>query len=177
MTRTSVHVFFVAFLVGLFLSGCASPPDTVRDYNTAVRLIAEKKYDTAELILTQLLQDHPDDHEAWNQLGLIAFQSKRWNEAERCFRKAMELVPTRLVYRRNLALALAEQNQLVAAREIMEQLVESDPGDVQYRLDLARVLWMLDQRQEARGQLGEARKIAPENREAQLLERQWTTSR
>jgi len=176
MTK-SKFLCLLAGLVSAILVCCASPPDTVRDYNSAVRLIAEQRYDVAETILTQLVQDHPGDHEAWNQLGLLAFRDERWNEAERCFRKAVRLVPTHLVYRRNLALALAEQNQLIAAREIIEQLVEADPSNVRYHIDLARLLWMLDQPREAREELAEARKLAPENREVQLLERAWSASR
>ncbi len=98
---------------------CARTPDSVRDYNTAMRLIAEGNHDHAEEILRRLVHYCPDDHESWNQLGLLAFKAQRWQEAERCLRVASDLIPGRLIYRPNLALTLAEQHELLCAKEIL----------------------------------------------------------
>ncbi|MFH1741872.1 MAG: tetratricopeptide repeat protein [bacterium] len=166
----------VCIATAFLLIGCTSAPKTVRDYNTAVRLIAEQRFGPAEEILWDLVRYCPDDHEAWNQLGLIAFRDRRWGEAERCFRRSAELAPTRLIYRRNLALSLAEQNRLLDAEGILQQLTEADPKSAVYRTDRARVLWLLDKRDCARAELSKARELAPEDRTIQLLTHTWSLS-
>lgn len=165
---------FGAWITISFLAvGCAGTPESVRDYNAALRLIAEQRPGQAEELLWKLVRRYPTEYEAWNQLGLIAFRDQRWNEAERCFRQASLLVPTRLIYRRNLALALAEQNQLLNAKEILTHLIEADPGNATFHTDLARVLWLSGDRDEARIELARARKLAPEDHTIQHLAHTW----
>ena len=160
----------------LTLCSCGGTPKAVKDYNAAMVLIAEQRYVQAEEILLEYVQTRPYDHEAWNQLGLIAFREKRWSEAERCFREAEDLAPARLIYRRNLALALAEQNQLAQAKEIVSQLVEEDSRNAGYRVNLARILWLLGEQESAREELAKARTLAPENAEVQRLIHEWSPS-
>ena len=176
MKQVRATPFGVCILVSFLLVGCTSAPKTVRDYNTAVRLIAEQRYGPAEELLWNLVRHCPDDHEAWNQLGLVAFRDRRWVEAERCFRRSSELAPTRSIYRRNLALSLAEQNRISDAEKILRQLTETDPKSVVYRTDLARVLWLLDKKDHARTELSKARELAPEDRTVQLLTHTWSLS-
>lgn len=174
MTQTRLTDLRAWIAIGLFAAGCAGTPESVRDYNSALRLIGEQRYAPAEEILWKLVGHYPTDHEAWNQLGLIAFRDRRWSEAERCFRQASLLAPTRLIYRRNLALALAEQNQLLSTREILTQLIEADPANTTFRTDLARVYWLLGEKDKARAELAKARDLAPEDRTVQLLSHAWS---
>jgi tetratricopeptide (TPR) repeat protein len=148
-------------------------PADVHDirYSLANVYTAARLYPQAEKALARLIEDHPEDATAYNDLGYIwADRSKNLNKAEEYIRKAIELdrkqkktgavVGTEedrdnAAYVDSLGWVLFRRGQLEAARKALEKASalpggDDDPvvfdhlGDVYFRLDQperARAAW------------------------------------
>jgi len=90
--------------------------------------------------LTQRLREDPDNHEGWFQLGLAYRGSERFAEAERAFRRAMELAPRNPDYTAYLAEALLLKGGDAPppeAERLLRRVLELQPGNPQARYYLA----------------------------------------
>ena len=69
-------------------------------------LFEQGRYDEAKSEFEKALKRNPNDAEAHNWLGRVALIQRRYEDAERAFRKASELVPAEPAYYYNVGLAL-----------------------------------------------------------------------
>ncbi len=65
----------------------------------------------------------------WNNWGLVLLRMEQPEQAEQKFRQALSLNPDYLLARRNLALALENQNKLPQALEELRQVLNAAPAD------------------------------------------------
>ncbi len=71
-----------------------SVPDRARkEYFDAQKKLERRDIDAAVVHLKKAVELAPQFAVAWNNLGTIAYQTKRYTEAEECFRKALEQEP------------------------------------------------------------------------------------
>lgn len=71
-----------------------------------------------------------DDPEYWTGLGIDAYNRGDLSAAESSFRKALELKSDYHYARYNLARVLIAAGEPAAAAELLDQLIELDPGDL-----------------------------------------------
>lgn len=69
------------------------PAPAKLDFVEARRLLGKKDTDGAIRLLERAVERAPQFVGAWNELGTIAYLTKRYQDAERYFRKAVELDP------------------------------------------------------------------------------------
>jgi len=62
-------------------------------FQEAIGLIQTQRYAEAVTALTQYVQSHPNEGEAWYNLGLASALGKNWDGAEKAFVRAAELLP------------------------------------------------------------------------------------
>jgi cytochrome c-type biogenesis protein CcmH len=97
--------------------------------------------DEAIASLNQRLREDPDNHEGWFQLGLAYRGSERFADAERAFRRAMELAPRNPDYTAYLGEAILLKGGDAAPPPEVERLfrrvLELQPGNPQARYYLA----------------------------------------
>ncbi len=65
-------------------------PEAQRAFADALKRLSRNEVDAAEAKLREAVQISPQFGEAWNQLGTLAYHTKRYSVAEEMFRKALE---------------------------------------------------------------------------------------
>lgn len=68
----------------------------------AIALATESRWDEALSANRVILEDFPDDAEAWNRLGKSLSELGRYSEARQAFRRALEVSPSNCIARKNL---------------------------------------------------------------------------
>ncbi len=106
---------------------------------TARAAISRGQLDSAESTLWSVLSTDPNQPEALTLLGIIRGRQKRYAEAEALLRRALQLDPTLLVARRNLASALIAQNNTDGAIEQYKEVVKRAPLDYEGKIALSRL--------------------------------------
>jgi Tfp pilus assembly protein PilF len=125
------------------------------------RLYARKNEDRLALDeFAQALKDHSKDPNLWNDLGYFHYQRGRWDEAEKNYRKVVELDDENNSRQRgwtNLGLTLGQKGQYPEALAAFEKA--NRPADA--RCNLAFVLCTQGKIDQAKEQYQEALKIDP----------------
>jgi tetratricopeptide (TPR) repeat protein/peroxiredoxin len=94
---------------------------------------------------TKLRTSYPDTlANAWNNLGLLATQEGRTDEAVRCFKQALQLNPDHLIALNNLGNAYRLQKSWDAARKTFERALEVSPYDPDANYGLGMVYAQAD---------------------------------
>lgn len=94
---------------------------------------------------TKLRASYPNTlANAWNNLGLLAAQENRTDEAIRCFREAIRLSPDHLIAVNNLGNAYRQQKSWDEARKTLERALEINSEDPEANYGLGMVFAQAD---------------------------------
>lgn len=93
-----------------------------------VEMIARGNDLAAARLLHRAVVLEPDEPDLWNDLGLAEDGLGHPLEAERAFRRALELAPGMSNALANLSILLLDQYRHDEARAIIDQLLDADPG-------------------------------------------------
>jgi len=126
---------------GSATSGSELPenPETAYQQLTAT-ISPEERPAEAETKLLEFCQRFPDFALAWNDLGVISFKLEKTQQSIQCYRKAVELAPRNITFRKNLAdfLLVIEQNSQEAMFHYNEVL-KIAPKDIETLLMIGRL--------------------------------------
>jgi Carboxypeptidase regulatory-like domain/Tetratricopeptide repeat len=116
------------------------------------------------------IDEYPGFYEAYTQIGLARISLGDSSDAEKAFRKAIELSQQKYpdAYA-GLAVVLSDQKRFAAAEAAARKLIELNPNDWRGHGELARALHGSKQYQEAEVEADLAAKMAPDNPTLQLL--------
>ena len=89
----------------------------------AIELIETGDHGPAELILRNLIDDNPDDHDAWRNLGFSLMSQSRLAEAEAAYRTCVEIMPEYGAAWGGLADVLDQQGMDSEAEEALIQWI------------------------------------------------------
>ena len=105
-------------------------------------LFVEGKIEEAEKCFLKILEQEPQSKEAFNNLGVIAFQGQQIKNAIEYFNKSLDVDPFYKDAALNYAYLLKELNLLYEASNFFEKVVEKYPNDEELRqlLDEAKML-------------------------------------
>jgi len=92
------------------------------------------KLGEAERTLNELTRLHPDSSLHWNNLGSVLREAGRGEQAERAYRRALELDGRNANALENLGLLYYDRGDFAAARFCLLGASELDPGSVMARL-------------------------------------------
>ncbi len=107
-------------------SGEALPPGHPPVENTEPPQDAE--LDQQVKSLTTMLADDPDNVEVVTALGNLFFDHSRWDEAQRWYRKALELKPGDVNVMTDYAVVLRNLGKGQEALDILNTVLAKDPG-------------------------------------------------
>ena len=82
-----------------------------------MRAFNKKDYHTALNLFIQATEEDPSNHKAWNALGVTLVKTHSYEEADTCFKTAIELSPGNAVYIRN---QLANREKLPKERSVLK---------------------------------------------------------
>ncbi len=102
--------------------------------------ILAKDYNGALDTFTRAVHVAPDFALAWYRIGMLRGHRKDLEGEEEAYRRAIELDPYSVETHKALAGVLAEQNETLAAIEVLEAARKLDPHDTAMRATLER-LW------------------------------------
>ncbi len=122
--------------------------DAYTGINTEMSMIALGlgNYDTAETYAQNAILQNPEDHNAYQNLGIALDAKEMHPEAERAFRKGLEHWkgnPTTIM--NNLALNLATQGFIDEAIEVLERAQALSPDRIEIERNL-RIIRTLNER-------------------------------
>jgi tetratricopeptide (TPR) repeat protein len=119
----------------------ATKPDDARAHLTLGNLLRKQKsYADAATHLRRATELDPASVEAWNNLGITHELAGELPAAEQALAKAVELAPTRVLFRENLARVLAAQHKDADAIAAYRAVLEVDQTAVGSLEGLAAVL-------------------------------------
>ena len=99
--------------------------------------------------------------DAYSSIAVAALKTKKYATAEEYFKKALELSPNNLDFRRNLALAMHSQGKSADAVKILEEAIRSNPNFPEIYNTLGLIYADQNRRQEAVAQFQKALQINP----------------
>ena len=121
-----------------------TPNDTemLDDYGSLL-LIKLKDLDKALSVFQSVVRLAPTDSSAFNAVGYIYFQKKRYKESAEAFKARVEIDPANSMYRLNLAIVSCKRNDRPAALSQYRLLKESNPEMAQKLYDLLYQGWIV----------------------------------
>jgi Tfp pilus assembly protein PilF len=137
------------------------PERALRDYVDAQRDLEKRDVDAAEKHLEHAVEVAPQFASAWNTLGTIAYQTRRFPLAEQRFRRALKQDATAYEPLVNLGGVLVTLHKLDEALEVNVHATMTRPNDALANSQLGMTYFELGQFDSAVKYLERARKLDP----------------
>ncbi|MDQ6964778.1 MAG: tetratricopeptide repeat protein, partial [Mariprofundales bacterium] len=120
-------------------------------FNRAVSFEHFHRYDDAETMLKQQLQQQPNDPEALNFLGyMLAEQGVRLDEAEQLIRRALNSEPDNGYYLDSLAWVHYQRGEFIAAIKVQKRAIKQVDSDAVMVEHLGDMQWKSGDHAEAK---------------------------
>ena len=139
----------------------AIPAKALQGYEEAQKCLARRDVSGAIERLTRAVEVAPQYAVAWNNLGTIAYQTRRFVQAEEYFRKSLEADPESFEPLVNLGGALVTQGKAEEALKYNLHAVLTRPGDALANSQLGMTYFQLGKLDLAQKYLSTARRIDP----------------
>ena len=137
------------------------PERALRDYEEAQHDLEKHDVESAEKRLEHAVELAPQFENAWNTLGTIAYQTRRFTLAEQRFREALKQDPAAYEPLVNLGGVLVTLHKLDEALEVNVHAALTRPGDALAESQLGMTYFELGQFDNAVKHLERARKLDP----------------
>jgi Tfp pilus assembly protein PilF len=137
------------------------PDRALREYSKALELLGRHDVPAAKRRLLKAVEIAPDYAEVWNELGVIAYQTREFAEAEKYFRKALEQQPGFYAPLVNLGGTLLDLHKPEEALPINQQAVSLSPQDALPHVQLGLNYARLRKYAEAENHLKKAKSLDP----------------
>jgi Tfp pilus assembly protein PilF len=174
MKAAGFRLLLVALIAGMVSAHVAAQSDpTTQHLQRAADLIRKGELDLAEKQLDWVFKKEPGEANALNLLGVIRAQQHRASEAEKLFRRALEVNQSLSGAYLNLAQLYLQQGDPRRAEEVFLAALDVSPKDVSILRALASIARANGELEKALSYLVRARKIEP-NSAAVLYDFGWT---
>lgn len=140
--------------------------DSVR--SRASKLEERKDYDGAAEVWREFIGQHPNDHEAINELGIALVCAGRFEQGLDAFRQALAIQPDFISAKTNAGVALRHLDKVHAALVQFQEVVEAAPDDAIACLNLGTTLHLAKQYDDALIWLQKAVALDPSHGESVL---------
>jgi tetratricopeptide (TPR) repeat protein len=163
--QTACRVFIMiqhlllAIAITFFPAQQAADPAT--QFQTAVALQQQGKFDEAAIAYRALLKAKPDYVEAQANLGVVLARLGKYEEAVAAYTAALKLAPQLTPILLNLGIAHYRAGQMGPAAETLQKFLAQTPNSVQARQLYGIALAALDRHEEAIAQLVQTLDAAP----------------
>jgi len=134
-------------------TGQGPTADALRFYELGARLEAHGAYPRLAEMIAEQTRLQPGSSAHWGCLGRLRQREGRIQDAEDCFRTAIDLHPTFLDYRTDLAFLLANTGRPAAAIVVLEKCTAEHKQTAQWKYVSGRALLLAHRHAEAREML------------------------
>ena len=131
------------------------------EYRRAQDCLGRQDIDGAVRRLNKAVEISPQYAAAWNQLGTIAYQTRRYQDAEQYFREALKQDPEAYAPLVNLGGALLALNRIEESLPVNQAAVKANPGDALAHSQLGKSYFYLGKFDDAETYLKRAEAIDP----------------
>ncbi|MCD6162437.1 MAG: tetratricopeptide repeat protein [candidate division Zixibacteria bacterium] len=147
--------------------------------NEAIELLNQQKYDDAKIKLQDYLRENKDDIKAIHLLGTIFAKQNDYINAERYFKKELELNPAQADAHFNLGLIHSQQNRLSEAKHDFENTIKLNPTDAHALNDLGVINFTLGDNEKSQDCFSKALEATPTFNDAflNLFELLWNENK
>jgi tetratricopeptide (TPR) repeat protein len=139
----------------------AVPEKALREYEEAQKDLAKRDVDSAVKRLEHAVAMAPEFSAAWNNLGTIAYQTRKYPRAEECFRAALQADPGSYEPLVNLGGVLVNLHKLEEAWKYNAYAVLTRPNDALANAQLGMTYFERGQLDLAEKHFVEARELDP----------------
>lgn len=139
----------------------AIPADAKREYLKAMSLLERKDVEGAVASLQKAVQIAPNFVECWNHLGTIAYTTRKYAEAEKYFRIALEHDAGAYSPTVNLGGTLLSSGRFEESLDLNRQAVRMMPDDALAQSQLGMSYYFLGRYDEAESNLKQAKALDP----------------
>ena len=144
------------------------PFDANSIIESALQLQKTGKLREAEKLYRRVLQQQPDNADAWHLLGMALYSLGQLDESIECLQCTLTLTPNQPAVLANLGAVYRAADNLDEARRVLEQSVVFQPDSFKARTNLGAVYMEQGRAKEAESQLGFALSLNPEAVEAKM---------
>jgi len=137
------------------------PDRAVRDYEDAQRALGRHETESAVKSLEHAVEIAPQFSAAWNELGTIAYQTRRYDRAEQCFRQALDQDPDAYEPLVNLGGVLVTLERTDESLDYNIRAVLARPNDALANSQLGQSYFQADNYDLALKYLARARALDP----------------
>ncbi len=141
----------------------AFPGDPEIQYDYAMAAEKNGHYDLMESVLRKVMQEQPDNPQAYNALGYsLADRNLRLDEADKLIEKASSLAPNDAFIMDSLGWVKYRKGNTVDAAKLLKRAYEIQPN-AEIGAHLGEVLWKSGDQKQALDTWRSARKLEPDN--------------
>jgi len=137
------------------------PERATREYEEAQKELGRRDAEAAVAHLEKAVAIAPQFAAAWNNLGTIAYQTRKFERAEECFRQALAQDPKSYEALVNLGGVLVTLNKAADAESYNQRAVSVRPNDALANSQLGMVYFELERWKDAEKYLARACEIDP----------------
>jgi Flp pilus assembly protein TadD len=160
-TVTAVIPYEVSEAAAVSVRRLAVTRKAVELYERARRLLGEQDTGHASALLRRAVAEAPDFADAWNVLGVLAFEIGDLGEAERCYRQAAQADPEAFDAPLNLGALLLRTSRANEALPFHLRAASLRPADAGANAQLGMNYFQLGRFEEAEPFLAQARRLDP----------------
>jgi Flp pilus assembly protein TadD len=165
----------MAFMTELTAAAEAKPDDVEAWQNLSraryrAAMLNASFYGSALAALDHLQELDPDNLEAIRTRGNIAYDMRRYDEAEKQFRRYLELDPGDAGVRTDLGTTLLFQDKSEEAKELYRAVIADDPNFGQAHVNLGIALHREGETDEAKQQFARAKELAETDEQRKRLD-------
>ncbi len=139
-----------------------SPEHKQAQLNLAVRYAKKEQYEDAIRLYRSVLEKDGSYSTAWLNLGIAYYKTGDWASSEHALGRAVALDPDDIKPRVYMARVMGSMKRYDKAVALMEQVVDMDPKEAGWRLELADALMKAGRTEAANTELKKARLIQPD---------------
>ena len=130
---------------------------------------AQSNFDEANKAYKKLITDFPNNEQYYYQIGANQIQLKQYDEAIKTYAKIESVFGKSFELTRQKQQLFVKQNKIDLAIKEGQALIDSDPGNLLYKVDQAEFYYYIDKKQEARNILDNVLKQDPDQVQAHVL--------
>ena len=132
------------------------PPTERSSLTLAQQFFLTGRFEEATSVVKKYLQSYPENPDAWQLIGLIAFKAEQFDVAEKMMQRAINLDGTKASFFVNLGTLYRRTSRHAEALQAFTKVILIDDKDADAHAQIAELLLLKGEESQAKGAMGRA---------------------